>query len=91
MSWTYIVLHICNNTPSSETWKIKQFTTNSLSLDKLQWIDLGQDASKVKISVEDRTIIPSNDVTVLGVTIDKDLKLYLQACLWYMLQGSNTN
>ncbi len=43
---------------------------------KLLCIALGKDASKVKISIEDRTIYPSNDVNVLGVTIDKDLKFY---------------
>ncbi len=32
--------------------------------------------TKVKISIEDRTIYPSNDLKVLGVTIDKDFKFY---------------
>ncbi len=37
---------------------------------------MGKDASKVKIYIADPTIYPSNDVKVLGVTIDKDLKFY---------------
>ncbi len=31
---------------------------------------------KGNISIEDQTILPSNDVKVLAVTIDKDLKFY---------------
>ncbi len=57
---------------------LKWFKTNCLGTnpDKLQCIALGKDASKVKISIEDRNIYPSNDVKVLGATIDKDLKFY---------------
>ncbi len=57
---------------------LKWFMTNCLGAnpDKLQCIALVKNASKVKISIEDRTIYPSNDVKVLGVTTDKDLKFY---------------
>ncbi len=57
---------------------LKWFKTNCLGANpnKLQCIALCKDASKVKISIEVRIIYPSNDVTVLGVTIDKDLKFY---------------
>ncbi len=48
--------------------------------DKLQFIALGKDASTVKISIDDWTIYPSNDVKGLGVTIDKDLKSYKHIC-----------
>ncbi len=57
---------------------LKCFKTNCLGVnpDKLQFIILGKDASNVKHYIEDRTIYLSNDVKVLGVTIDKDLKFY---------------
>ncbi len=46
---------------------LKWFKTNCLGAnsDQLQCIALDKDASKVIISIEDRTIYPSNDVKVL--------------------------